>query len=75
MLCNIISTLLTSEVFNVFLKGTVPRFFLFHNNFAFGEYIHVQSVDLKVWFFEMFTNQKVNAENLTLESKISSFYG
>ena len=30
-------------------KGIVPWFF-FYNKFAFGEYIHVHSVALKVWF-------------------------
>ena len=31
-------------------KGTVPWFFFFHNKLAFGEYIHVHSLVLKVWF-------------------------
>ena len=32
------------------IKGTVPWFFFFHNKSAFGEYIHVHSAVLKVWF-------------------------
>ena len=27
-------------------------FFLFHNMFVFGEYVHVLSVVLKVWFLK-----------------------
>ena len=32
------------------LKVPSHDFFLLHNKFAFGEYIHVHSVVLKVWF-------------------------
>ena len=37
-------------IFHATLKVPSHEFFFFHNKFAFGEYNHVHSAVLKVWF-------------------------
>ena len=47
----------------------------FHNKFAFGEYVHVHSVVLKVWFVKYSQITKFKLKIHALEPQINPCYG
>ena len=51
------------------------NYFFFHNKLAFGEYVHVHSVVLKVWSVKCSQNTKLTLKIHALEPQINPCYG